>query len=317
MRAEQAVRDSGADLTVLHSTWFAQNFSEDYRLDYVLSGEVALPAGDTPEPFVDAADIADVAVAALTDDRHIGEVYELTGPRLLTFAEAVEEIARAAGLEIRYVPVSIEDFAAATAEQGMPGETIDLLTYLFSEVMDGRNAHLADGVQRALGRDRGTSATTRATRPPPASGTRRPSAPPDVIRSDAPGKEANMADTPQTIPKPAEGADRNADVVLGAAVIAMGLLAGLYFFSAIAVMPALTAAGDRTLVDAMQQMIDKIENPAFFLVLLGAPALAAVALVQARRSGSVRTADWIVAALVLYTVMAVITFAVNIPLNED
>ena len=88
-RGAQAVRASGAELTVLHSTWFAQNFSEDYMLDYVLSGEVALPAGDTPEPFVDADDVADVAVAALTDDRHIGEVYELTGPRLLTFADAV------------------------------------------------------------------------------------------------------------------------------------------------------------------------------------------------------------------------------------
>jgi uncharacterized protein YbjT (DUF2867 family) len=153
MRAAQAVRDSGAELTVLHSTWFAQNFSEDYMLDYVLSGEVALPAGDTPEPFVDADDVADVAVVALTDDRHIGEVYELTGPRLLTFADAVREISRAAGREIRYVPVSIEEHAAAAAEHGVPGETIDLLTHLFSEVMDGRNAHLTDGVQRVLGRE--------------------------------------------------------------------------------------------------------------------------------------------------------------------
>ena len=112
-------------------------------------------------------------------------------------------------------------------------------------------------------------------------------------------------------------ADRNADIVLGAAVIAMGLVAGLYFFSAIAVMPALTAADDRTLVDAMQQMIVKIENPAFFLVFLGAPALAAVALLQARRSGSAKTARWIVAGLALYTVMIVVTFAIHVPLNYD
>ena len=116
------MRDSGAELTIVRSTWFAQNFSEDYMLEHVLSGEVALPAGDTPEPFVDADDIADVAVAALTDDRHIGELYELTGPRLLTFAEAVAEIAEATGREIRYVPVSIEEYAAAAAEQGVPSE---------------------------------------------------------------------------------------------------------------------------------------------------------------------------------------------------
>jgi uncharacterized protein YbjT (DUF2867 family) len=147
------VRESGADLTIVRSTWFAQNFSEDFWRDLVVRGEVALPAGDVPEPFVDADDIADVAVAALTDDRHIGELYELTGPRLLTFADAVDEIARATGREIRYVPISIEDFAVAAAAEGVPSEMVDLLTYVFSEVLDGRNAHLADGVQRALGRE--------------------------------------------------------------------------------------------------------------------------------------------------------------------
>jgi uncharacterized protein YbjT (DUF2867 family) len=152
-QAEDAVRRSGAELTIVRSTWFAQNFSEDYMLEAVLSGELALPAGDVPEPCVDADDIADVAVAVLTDDRHIGELYELTGPRLLTFAEAVAEIAQAAGREIRYVPVSIEDYAAAATAQGVPGEVIELLRYLFGEVLDGRNAHLADGVQRALGRE--------------------------------------------------------------------------------------------------------------------------------------------------------------------
>jgi uncharacterized membrane protein len=111
--------------------------------------------------------------------------------------------------------------------------------------------------------------------------------------------------------------DRSADIVAAAAAIAMGLVAGLYFFSAIAVMPALTAADDRTLVDAMQQMIVKIENPAFFLVFLGAPVLAAVALSHARRSGSAELARWIVIGLALYAVMVLITFVVHVPLNDD
>jgi uncharacterized protein YbjT (DUF2867 family) len=149
---EQAVRDSGAELTILRSTWFSQNFSESYFRDFVLEGEVALPAGDTPEPFVDADDIADVAVAALTDDRHIGQLYELTGPRLLSFAEAVQEIAEATGREIRYVPSPLDAFASEMASQGVPDDVVELLTYLFSEVLDGRNAHLADGIERALGR---------------------------------------------------------------------------------------------------------------------------------------------------------------------
>jgi len=100
-----------------------------------------------------ADDIADVAVAALTEDGHVGRLYELTGPRLLTFAEAVHEIAEATGREIRYVPVSIDEYATAATGQGVPDEVIDILTYLFGEVLDGRNAHLADGVQRALGRE--------------------------------------------------------------------------------------------------------------------------------------------------------------------
>jgi uncharacterized protein YbjT (DUF2867 family) len=152
-RAERAVRDSGAEWTIVRCSWFSQNFSENYLLEPILSGEVALPAGDVPEPFVDAEDIADVADAALTEDGHAGQLYELTGPRLLTFAEAVGEIARVAGREIRYVPVSVEQYASMLAEHDVPPEYVWLLTYLFTEVLDGRNAHLTDGVQRALGRE--------------------------------------------------------------------------------------------------------------------------------------------------------------------
>jgi uncharacterized protein YbjT (DUF2867 family) len=151
--AEQTVRDSGAELTIVRAAWFSQNFSEDSLLEPVLAGEVALPAGDTPEPFVDADDIADVAVAALTQDGHAGQLYELTGPRLLTFTEAVGEIAKATGREVRYLPVSLDEYAAAAAAQGVPAEVVELLTYLFSEVLDGRNARVADGVRRALGRE--------------------------------------------------------------------------------------------------------------------------------------------------------------------
>ena len=97
--------------TVVRCSWFNQNFSEGYMIDGVLTGEVALPAGDTPEPFVDADDIADVAVAALTEDGHEGRLYELTGPRLLTFAEAAAEIAAATGREIAYVPITFDEYA--------------------------------------------------------------------------------------------------------------------------------------------------------------------------------------------------------------
>ena len=155
-RAEQAVRETGAELTIVRCDWFMQNFSEDYMLPHVLSGEIRLPAGDLPTPFVDADDIADVAVAALTDDRHIGELYELTGPRSLTFAEAAAEISKATGREVSYVPVSFGEHAAELTELGVPPEVVESLNHVFSEVIDGRNAGTADGVRRALGRDAGS-----------------------------------------------------------------------------------------------------------------------------------------------------------------
>ena len=152
-RAERAVRDTGADLTILRSTWFMQNFSEDYMLDHVLAGEIRLPGGDVPTPFLDIDDLADIAVAALTDDRHVGQLYELTGRRSLTFHEVAAEIGEAAGRQVRYAPISLDQHATDAAEHGVPADVIELLTYLFSEVVDGRNADTTDGVRRALGRE--------------------------------------------------------------------------------------------------------------------------------------------------------------------
>ncbi|WP_093271560.1 sugar nucleotide-binding protein [Saccharopolyspora shandongensis] len=152
-RAEQAVQASGAEWTVVRASWFHQNFSEDFLVESVRAGEVVLPVDEVAEPFVDAEDIAEVAVAALTEDGHAGEVYEVTGPRLLTFAEAVGEIAAATGRDVEYLPVTVEQFSAGMAEQGVPAEVVAMLGHLFTEVLDGRNAHLADGVRRALGRE--------------------------------------------------------------------------------------------------------------------------------------------------------------------
>lgn len=152
VRTEEAVRAAGAELTVVRAAFFAQNFSEDFFADAVAAGTVYFPATDVREPFVDADDIAEVAVAALTDDAHIGRVYELTGPRLLTFADAVAEIAEATGREIAYVPVPMEAFKEAMVAEGVPAAFADPFTEMLAELLDGRNAHLEDGVREVLGR---------------------------------------------------------------------------------------------------------------------------------------------------------------------
>ncbi len=150
--AERALQASGAEWTIVRCSWFNQNFSETYFLESLLAGELALPVDSVGEPFVDADDIADVAVAALTEAGHAGKLYELTGPRLLRFDEAVAEIAAASGREIRYVPIGLDAFMSGLAEQGAPPDVTALLAFLFGEVLDGRNESLADGVQQALGR---------------------------------------------------------------------------------------------------------------------------------------------------------------------
>ncbi len=152
-RAEEAVRASGAEWTILRASWFAQNFSENFMVEPLLAGELALPAGEVREPFIDVDDIADAAVAALTEDGHAGQLYDLTGPRALTFAEAVEEIARASGRPMRYVTITPDVFAAGLAEAGVPADLTALLMELFTTVLDGRNEHVTDGVRRALGRE--------------------------------------------------------------------------------------------------------------------------------------------------------------------
>ncbi|GAA1555858.1 NAD(P)H-binding protein [Actinomadura kijaniata] len=150
---ERIVRAAPVEWTVVRCSWFAQNFSEDYLLEPVLAGHVVLPAGSVPEPFADADDIADVAVAALTGDGHAGQVYEITGPRALTFAEAVDEIAKATGRPIAYVQVPVEEYAGTLRAHGLPEDIVAFLTYLFTTVLDGRNAEPQDGVRRALGRE--------------------------------------------------------------------------------------------------------------------------------------------------------------------
>ncbi len=150
-KAERYLQESGAEWTVVRCAFFNQNFDENFA-DSVRNGVIAMPAGDTAEPFVDADDIADVVAASLTDDRHIGEIYELTGPRLLTIAETADELGAAIGREVRYIPVNSEDFGAELAAHGMPEQDATHLAELLAEVLDGRGAHLSDGVQRALGR---------------------------------------------------------------------------------------------------------------------------------------------------------------------
>lgn len=149
---ESAVRESGIAWTILRPAWFAQNFSEGIFRDAILAGELRLPAGDGAASFVDAEDIAAVAVAALTEDGHAAQTYELSGPRALTIAEAVTEISEATGRRIRYVPLSHGEFVAELVGQGWSAAEAEDYAEAVSPIRRGMDSHISDGAWRALGR---------------------------------------------------------------------------------------------------------------------------------------------------------------------
>ena len=150
--AEAALAGSGAEWTVLRASWFNQNFDESFFLEPILEGGLALPAGTAAEPFVTIEDIAEVAARVLIEPGYEGGLYELTGPRALTFAEATAEIAKVVGRSIAYVPVPAEAYRAGMAQAGLPAEVIELTLYLFTTVLDGRNTPVCEGVRQVLGR---------------------------------------------------------------------------------------------------------------------------------------------------------------------
>jgi uncharacterized protein YbjT (DUF2867 family) len=150
---EQVVINSGIDYTIVRASWFNQNFSESFLLEPILAGHVALPKPIARVPFVDTDDIAEVAVAALLDDKHNGQLYELTGPRLLTFAEVVSEISKATGRDIQFTPITISAYTKMLEGAGVPADYVWLISYLFAEVLDAEgNDIISHDIEKVLKR---------------------------------------------------------------------------------------------------------------------------------------------------------------------
>jgi len=149
---ENIVRESGLEYTLVRAAWFSQNFDEGDFLPMILEGTLALPAGDVAEPFIDADDIAEVVFVSLTQHGHNAELYELTGPRAITFHEVAQILAAQTDRPITYVPITMDQFKSGLAAVGVPTEHINMLEYVMSHTLDGRGIHPQDGVQRALGR---------------------------------------------------------------------------------------------------------------------------------------------------------------------
>ena len=150
---EQVVIHSGLDYTIVRASWFNQNFSESFFLEPIIEGFVALPQAEAKVPYVDTDDIADVAIEALLDDKHNGKIYQLTGPRLLTFREVIQEISEATEREIAFTPITLVAYTNAMKQQGVPVGFIWLVDYLFSEVLvNPSNSEITNDIENILGR---------------------------------------------------------------------------------------------------------------------------------------------------------------------
>jgi len=149
---EQIVMNSGADWTIVRASWFNQNFSESFFLDPILAGHVALPRGEALVPYVDTCDIADVVVESLLNDKHNGQIYELTGPRKLTFKQVTEEISNVTGRDISFTPITMGEYEKMLKEYEVPEDYIWLINYLFTEVLIEKNSIVTNDIQKVLGR---------------------------------------------------------------------------------------------------------------------------------------------------------------------
>ncbi|WBQ05615.1 NAD(P)H-binding protein [Kribbella sp. CA-293567] len=152
LELENQVKASGADWTIVRPAWFAQNFSEDFLLDYVLGGEIRVAAGDGGEAWIDTDDIGDVMTAVLLDEQHTGETYSLSGPRTLTMTEVAAELAQVSERPITYVDLEPEEFVAELIGFGQPQEDAEAVRDLFAVIRNHRSEYVSEGVQQVLGR---------------------------------------------------------------------------------------------------------------------------------------------------------------------
>lgn len=149
---EEIVKSTAKNWTIVRASWFSQNFSESIFLEPILAGYVAIARAETPEPFTDADDIAAVVTEALLNEKHNGKTYELTGPRLLNFKQAIAEIARITGRQIQFQSLSVDEYIGMLREYQVPEEELWLVNYLFTEVLDGRNSSITNDIEKVLGR---------------------------------------------------------------------------------------------------------------------------------------------------------------------
>ena len=150
---DEAVRASGIPYTILRPNFFMQDFSAFYGQTIRTTGKIFLPLGDARVSHFDLRDLADAAVSALTNDRHLHKIYDLSGPEALHTSQVAEQIGSAVGRTIRYQAISVAAMEASLREAGMDPWFAEGLAELYGWVRDsGLGSEATDAAEQLLGR---------------------------------------------------------------------------------------------------------------------------------------------------------------------
>jgi uncharacterized protein YbjT (DUF2867 family) len=148
---EAAIRASGLAWTFLRPGYFMSNtfmWVETIKTQ----GAVYVPGSQGQFAPIDPQDIAAVAAVALTQPGHGGQIYELTGPELMTTGEQVEILARVLDKPLRYVDVPPDAAREEMIKSGMPAIFVEAMTQLFTRMREGRGAIKTDTFEQVVGR---------------------------------------------------------------------------------------------------------------------------------------------------------------------
>jgi uncharacterized protein YbjT (DUF2867 family) len=150
-RIELAIEASGMQFTFLRPNWFMQVFSSGSLLQGIKAkGMIALPVGQAKISYIDARDVADVAVESLTDPVHRGKGYTLTGPHALSHDDIAAILSRVSGRSIRYIALEEDEGRQKLKETGFPQEWVERLIGFYRLVRSGWCAPVADEMPALL-----------------------------------------------------------------------------------------------------------------------------------------------------------------------
>jgi NAD(P)H dehydrogenase (quinone) len=144
---EQHIRSTGIAFTFLRMTPYIDVIPYMVGADGLIAG----PAADGRVAAVVRDDIADSAVAALLDERHVGQTYDLTGPEAFTWTEAAAVLSRITGKTIRFHNETIEEAYASRAKYGAPDFEVDAWVSTYTSIADGELERVSDDVRELTG----------------------------------------------------------------------------------------------------------------------------------------------------------------------